>query len=275
MKSVEVKHGNLPLVLAIPHSGNYIPEEILNTITEPAKQLIDTDWNVHRLYDNLLPGTTVIKALFHRYVIDANRDPSGSALYPDRPTTALCPLTTFDGDSLYLSRQEPNESEITRRRIAFHIPYHNALRKVLNLARSKHGIVILYDCHSIRSRILNLFPSHPPDFNIGTNDGTTCSPAIENKVRDICEQSDEFSTVVNDRFKGGWTTRNYGQPSKGIHAIQMELAQSTCMLECSPWTYDDKKAQILRQVLARILKALVTIAGELTAKETCQHGYFS
>ena len=113
MKSVEVKHGNHPVVLAIPHTGSYISEEILKTFLEPTKQLIDTDWNVHRLYD----------------------------------------------------------------------------------------------CHSIRSRISNLFPSRLPVFNIETNSG--------------------------------------------------------------------KKAQILKQVLARILKALVKIAGDLTAKETCQYGYFS
>ena len=275
MKVFEIKQGNLPVVLAVPHTGQLIPEEIFRTFTNSAKQLSDSDWNVHRLYDDLLPDATVVRALFHRYVIDPNRDPLGSSLYTDSHTTALCPLTTFDGDPIYLPGLEPEQFEISRRRSEFHAPYHKAIREALQSAQSQHGVAILYDCHSIRSRIPFLFPSQLPDFNIGTVDSSTCALAIENEVRTICEESEKFSTVVNGRFRGGWTTRHYGDPSIGIHAIQMELAQSTYMLEKPPWTYDETKAEILRRVLKRILEALVTMAAQLTTLENYQHGLSS
>ena len=264
MSIVEVEQGNLPVVLAIPHTGNFIPDEIFSTFTDSAKRLNDMDWNVHRLYEGLLPDATVIRALFHRYVIDANRDPLGAKLYKDSESTALCPLTTFEGEPIYLPGLEPEQSEISRRRDDFHTPYHMAIREALQSAQSQHGVAILYDCHSVRSELPFLFPSRLPDFNIGTNDSTTCALAIEKEVRDICEANDRFTTVLNGRFRGGWTTRNYGDPANGVHAIQMELAQSTYMLEEPPWTYDETKAATLRPVLKQILEALVTLASQLT-----------
>jgi N-formylglutamate amidohydrolase len=66
---------------------------------EPLGQTLgDTDWHVDRLYDGLLPGVTTVRANFHRYVIDANRDPSGASLYPGQNTTGLVPVTNFDGE---------------------------------------------------------------------------------------------------------------------------------------------------------------------------------
>jgi len=75
-------------------------------------------------------------------------------------------------------------------------------------------------------------------------------------VHEICLAATEHITILNGRFKGGWTTRNYGQPTANTHDIQMELTQSTDMAEASPWTYDTPRADNLRQLLSNILKAL-------------------
>jgi urocanate hydratase len=68
-----------------------------------------------------------------------------------------------------------------------------------------------------------LFDGQLPQFNIGDNVGATCAPALTTAVEAACIASGD-SHVVNGRFKGGWTTRHYGQPHTGVHAIQMELA---------------------------------------------------
>ena len=134
----------------------------------------------------------------------------------------------------------------------------------LERVRARHGVAILYDCHSIRSQIPFLFDGTLPDFNIGTNNGTTCAPDIETAVQEICAASEGYSTVVNGRFKGGWTTRHYGRPETGIHAIQMELAQSTYLTaEHAPWSYDSAKAARLRAPLTRILQRLADMAPQL------------
>ena len=72
--------------------------------------------------------------------------------------------------------------------------------------------------------------------------------------------------MVNGRFKGGWTTRHYGRPETGIHAIQMELAQATHLTqETPPFDLDPEKAAPLRAALADILHQLAALAADLKA----------
>lgn len=262
MTPVEISRGEGPVVLGLPHTGTWLPDDIRTRLNDRGQGLEDTDWHIHDLYAGLLPGVTTVRASFHRYVIDANRDPSGQSLYPGQNTTGLVPLTDFDGKEIWDS--PPDAGEIEARRAAFHAPYHSALMAELERVRARHGVAILYDCHSIRSQIPFLFDGTLPDFNIGTNNGTTCAPEIETAVQEICAASEGYSTVVNGRFKGGWTTRHYGRPETGIHAIQMELAQSTYLTaEHAPWSYDSAKAARLRALLTRILQRLADMAPQL------------
>lgn len=254
MRPVEVIQGDSPVVLGQPHCGTWVPDDVAAKLNDRGRELADTDWHVDQLYDGLLLGATVVRATFHRYVIDANRDPSGVSLYPGQNTTALVPETDFDGQSIW--DIPPDAAEIEQRRIAFHTPYHAALTAELERVRAQFGFAILWDCHSIRSHIPFLFDGILPDLNIGTNLGQTCHPELERKVVGACEASG-FSTVLNGRFKGGWTTRHYGQPSKNAHAIQMEIAQSAYLeTETAPWVYSKPKADQLRPLLSNILNEL-------------------
>ena len=262
MIPVEVQRGDSPIILSVPHAGTHIPDEIFSQLSARGHKLTDTDWHVHRLYENLLPDMTMVRADFHRYVIDANRNPSGASLYPGQNTTGLVPLTDFDGRPIWNS--EPREDEVAARLADWHEPYHAALEAELSRVRRRHGVAILYDCHSIRSDIPHLFDGRLPDFNIGTNGTASCSPQIERAVGHICQAASSYTYVINGRFKGGWTTRHYGQPEQNIHAIQMELAQSTYLTkEGPPFAYDEEKAQRLRVHLKHILKTLSGLAPEL------------
>ncbi|MEM7561810.1 MAG: N-formylglutamate deformylase [Pseudomonadota bacterium] len=259
---VTIEEGDGPLLLAQPHGGIEIPTEIAKRLNAQGIAMADTDWHITKLYRGLAANATSVSTAIHRYVIDANRDPADVSLYPGQNTTSLCPTITFDGSPIYLKDQEPSQDEIEERQQQFHQPYHDAIRDQLDRIRQQHGYAILYDCHSIRSRVPFLFEGKLPDFNIGTNSGTSCDPAIEAVVSSICENADGFRSVTNGRFKGGWTTRHYGQPEQGYHAIQMELAQSLYMHELPPWEYDDTVAARLRPVLGRILSSLDSILAE-------------
>jgi len=251
--------GEGPLLLAQPHGGVEIPGEILARLNPTGREMADTDWHIGRLYEGLAADATIVNTPVHRYVIDANRDPADRSLYPGQNTTSLCPTTTFDGSEIYLPGQAPSADEIEHRRQLYHRPYHDALAEQLARIRQRHGYAILYDCHSIRSRIPFLFDGSLPDFNIGTNDGKSCAPAVESALRGICQQASDYSWVSNGRFKGGWTTRHYGDPERGYHTIQMELAQCNYMCEGSPWNYDSARADKLRAILAAILQNLTRV----------------
>lgn len=263
MNPVEVTRGDGPVVLGLPHAGTHVPQDVARALNETGRALADTDWHVNRLYDGLLGGATIVRATFHRYVIDANRDPAGASLYPGRNTTGLVPLTDFDGADIWTD--PPDEAEVTRRRAAYHAPYHAALAAELDRVRAAHGVAILYDCHSIRSRIPFLFEGTLPEMNVGTNGGTTCAPAVSAAVTEACREA-PYTDVLDGRFKGGWTTRHHGRPREGLHAIQMELAQSTYLAaESPPWTYDADRARRLRAHLGPLLSRLDRLArsGEL------------
>ncbi|WP_372887239.1 N-formylglutamate deformylase [Shimia sp.] len=260
MTVVSVDRGIGPIILGQPHGGTHVPEAIRARLTRRGRQLADTDWHINRLYDGLLPDATVVQAHAHRYVIDVNRDPAGVSLYPGQNTTALVPLTDFDGHPLWQAGQAPSEDEIAARREAFHAPYHAALAAELARVKSRHGFAILYDCHSIRSDIPYLFEGRLPVFSIGTNDGTTCAPEIAAATHRVCQAAKGYDTVVNGRFKGGWTTRHYGRPDSGIHAIQMELAQRAYMQESAPWDWSEERASALRSHLKSILHGLSDVA---------------
>ncbi|MCA2010961.1 N-formylglutamate deformylase [Cereibacter sphaeroides] len=264
MTPVEVHEGDSPLILGLPHTGTYLPPEIFARLTPRGQVLADTDWHIHTLYEGLVPGATTVRATFHRYVIDANRPPDGESLYPGQNTTGLVPLTDFDGENIWLS--EPDAAEIEARRQQFHAVYHAALAEQVSRVKARHGVAILYDCHSIRSHIPFLFDSTLPDFNIGTANGTACDPRIEALVAEKCLEAEGYTSILNGRFKGGWTTRHYGQPQDGAHAIQMELAQSTHLTtEEPPFAYDPAKAEALRSRLKSILEGLVALAPQLRA----------
>ncbi len=249
----EVTHGTSPVVLAMPHTGTFVPPAIMARLNDLGRTVSDTDWHVHRLYDGLLPNATKVRALFSRYVIDANRDPEGSNLYPGQNSTGLISNTDFDNNPIWIEGQEPTDQDIAERVAAYHRPYHAAVEAELQRVKAIHGIAVLFDCHSIRSHIPFLFEGTLPDLNLGTNSGASCAPEIEAAAVEAAEASD-FTSVLNGRFKGGWTTRHYGRPEEGIHSIQLELAQSTHLVsEELPFDYDPAKAEKLRKTLADML----------------------
>jgi N-formylglutamate amidohydrolase len=63
--------------------------------------------------------------------------------------------------------------------------------------------------------------------------------------------------VLNGRCKGGYITRHYGAPARGVHALQLEMAEAAYMDERPPYAWDAARAQPLAAVLARLVDALL------------------
>lgn len=259
-----VHHGTAPLIVSFPHSGTEIPPDIEPHLTSGWLARKDADHWIDVLYGFARDlGATTIRTAVSRTVIDVNRDPTGASLYPGQYTTTLCPLETFDGQALYRAGREPDAAEIERRRIAYFDPYHAALREQIQRLRTQCGGVVLFDAHSIRSRIPALFAGVLPQFNVGTNGGASCAPQLQAHIERLCERT-KLDWVSNGRFRGGWITRHHGAPAENIHAVQMELAMRGYLHEPAipsesnwPAPLDEDLAANLREPLAAILRACI------------------
>jgi N-formylglutamate deformylase len=204
-------------------------------------------------------GATLLHSQISRTVIDLNRDPSGQSLYPGQATTGLCPKTTFDGEPLYKDGAQPDAAEIDRRRVAYFDPYHVALETQIERLRAQHPAIVLYDAHSIRSHVPRLFDGELPQFNIGSFNGASCDIALTDAIAAQCVGD---SHIINGRFKGGWITRHYGDPKRGIHAVQMELSIRGYADEDGVWPplWDAERAAPMQAKLCSILSSCLDFA---------------
>lgn len=252
--------GDSPLLLSIPHAGGKVPDELSARFNDIGQTLIDTDWHVDRLYpfaEDL--QASVIKAHYNRYLIDLNRSKKDTELYPGLSNSGLCPSHSFFGEPLYKDDNDlPDHDEIQERVKQYWQPYHDKIEEELQRKKMQHGYALLFDAHSIKSRIPNLFDGRLPDLNLGTNNGKACHEKLLRACYIAAEVS-PYEVVVNERFIGGFITRHYGRPDEDIHALQMELIWDLYMDE-DTLAYAPDKAERLSVTLHEIISAFIEAA---------------
>jgi len=247
------KAGTVPLLVSMPHVGTDIPDEVAAQLAPCAAAKADTDWHLAQLYAFAGEmGASTLAARWSRYLIDLNRPPEDSNLYPGQDTTGLCPLDTFGRERLYREGMEPDAAEVARRLQRYWQPYHAQLRAELDRLLALHGRVLLWDAHSIASRVPRFFEGRLPDLNFGTADGKSCSLQLEGAMIQAANSQDRYSFVFNGRFKGGHITRHYGNPAGGVHAIQLEMCQCLYMDEAAPFAYRPERAGAVQPLLRKL-----------------------
>lgn len=259
MSAYDYSLGNIPALISIPHMGLEIADEIKPEMTAAASQIADTDWHLDRLYDFATElGFHRLQARYSRYVIDLNRPRDNRPLYEGANNTELVPSTSFDQQALYLPQHLPTDAEIERRRLNYWQPYHDKLQQTLNELLEKYGVVVLFDCHSIKSMVPRFFDGRLADFNLGTAESAACDEQLRQSLISVLSKQQQYSLAVDGRFTGGYITRHYGDPKHGVHAFQMELSQATYMQEMSPYNYDEQLAHQVQPHLHAMLLAVVT-----------------
>jgi N-formylglutamate deformylase len=252
------KPGKVPLLVSMPHVGIDIPDDVADRLAPCALARADTDWHLAELYgfaEEL--GASTLAARWSRYVIDLNRPPEDTNLYPGLDTTGLCPLDTFGREALYRPGMAPSSDEVERRLQRYWRPYHQQLRAELDRLLAQHGTVVLWDAHSIASRVPRFFEGRLPDLNFGTAEGRSCAPGLEQAVLKVARAQDRYSVAQNGRFKGGHITRFYGQPERHVHAIQLEMSQCLYMNEAPPFDYRPQDAGQVQPLLRHMLESSI------------------
>lgn len=257
MELYKFKRGRAPLLVSMPHTGTFIPEELLGRLTPQGRTLADTDWHLERLYDFLdALGASRLVATHSRYVVDLNRPPDDENLYPGQDTTGVVPVDTFHKEVLY-SGAPPSAAEVLGRIEAYWKPYHAKLAEELSRLKAEHGYVLLWDAHSIFSAVPRFFEGRLPDFNLGTAGGRSCGAGLGERLIACAREAPGFSAVLNGRFRGGYITRAYGRPLEGVHAVQLELSEATYMEERAPFTFREDLAMRVRPHLRNMLQTML------------------
>jgi N-formylglutamate deformylase len=202
-------------------------------------------------------GASLLVPRASRYVIDLNRPPENTPMYPGANNTELCPSRFFTGEPLYRPGLAPDAAETTRRLQAYWQPYHGALRSELDRLRAQHGHVVLFDGHSIKSELPWLFEGRLWDLNLGTADGSSCAPSLRAALAALLGSQQRYTQVVDGRFKGGYITRHHGRPAEAVHAVQLEMCWSCYMHEAAPYAWDEARAAEVQPLLRALLQALL------------------
>ena len=254
--------GDTPLLVSVPHDGRRVPEEQQRRMTAAGRQLPDTDWDVARLYSFAEDaGASMIVASYSRYVVDLNRPSTDAELYPGQLATGLCPVETFAGEAIYADGAAVDDAERRERVERYWRPYHDRIAATLDGLRERHGYALLWEAHSIPSRVPRLFDGELPVLNLGTYEHRSCDRRIADAVMRVATQSG-YESVRDGRFKGGFITRHYGAPSRRVHAIQLELAQRAYMDEATR-RFAGAKAAALRGTLSALLDTYLKTAADV------------
>ena len=259
----EFNPGKVPLLVSIPHAGTALTPEVEAGLSEAARPLPDTDWHIPELYDFVHAlDASVLVGNYSRMVIDLNRPADDKPLYATA-TTGLYPETLFDGTPAFLPGKTPSGQQRKAALENIWQPYHQQLQTELERLKAEHGYALLFDAHSIASRIPRLFEGKLPDLNLGTNSGHSCDELIEEHLVACMANQKQFSWVANGRFKGGYITRAYGNPAQGVHAVQLELAQYNYMDEEAPFGWRQDRAAQLQPLLEELIRTMLTCARQI------------
>lgn len=244
----------IPVVVSIPHTGTGMPDSVAARFASARmRNLPMTDWHLHKLYD-FLPelGIATIHAEFSRLVIDLNRAPDSSQLYPGRFETGLVPTETFDGERIF--SEPPAAQTIEALRQQYHEPYHDRLSGLLRDKVAKFGRVVLVDAHSVASRANRVHGALADDIYLGDRDGSTCEPWLTGLMVESFTVAG-LKVSQNNPYKGGFITSHYGQ-LPDVDAVQIEMCQRLYMDEDHPQEFVEESWEKMKKVLVTLFANL-------------------
>ena len=251
--------GTAPLLVSLPHVGTHLPEALRTRMVGRALQVEDTDWHLAELYDFVRAcGASLLVPRASRFMIDLNRPPENTPMYPGVNNTELCPTRFFSGEPIYLDGQAPDDAEVQARLASHWRPYHDALRAELARLKSAHGHAVLFDGHSIKTELPWLYEGRLPNLNLGTASAASCDASLRAALMAVLAGQSAFSHVTDGRFKGGFITRHYGQPTLGVHAAQLEMTWDSYMDEAPPWVWRPERAAGVLPVLRALVNTMLT-----------------
>lgn len=243
---LEPDHWRGPVVFNSPHSGNVYPGDFLTTSRlDMAVLRRSEDSFVDQLVAGVVTrGYPLMRAHFPRCYVDVNREPyeldprmftgrlpSFANTRSMRVAGGLGTVARVVGDAQEIYDQRISVDDALQRIESLYKPYHRALRKLVTKVHQDFGAAILIDCHSMPSASGR--DDRPrADVVLGDRYGTSCVAAVMDTVETTLRERG-YSVSRNKPYAGGFITEHYGNPSAGLHAVQLEINRALYMDERS------------------------------------------
>jgi N-formylglutamate amidohydrolase len=231
-----------PLVFDSPHSGSRYPRAFLAASRlDPLTLRRSEDAFVDELF---LPcvalGAPLLRARFPRAFLDLNREPFEldprmfDGPLPDyantrslRVAAGLGTIPRVVGDAQPIYRERVAVADALARVAALHRPYHQRLAGLIERTRTRFGVAILIDCHSMPS---TLAEAGAVDIVLGDRFGASAAPWVVEALESALLASG-YRVRRNKPYAGGYITEHYGLPAAGRHAVQIEVNRALYMDE--------------------------------------------
>lgn len=233
------------VVFASPHSGRDYPWSLLrSTVLDDLAIRSSEDAFVDQLFECAPQfGATFLKAGAPRAFVDLNRssdelDPAlieGVRRRGHNPRVAsglgVIPRVVANGRAIYQSKI--SQLEAKQRLDHYWYPYHNQLQQLLDEAVRHHGRAVLIDCHSMPHEAVQGIArsgAKRPEIVLGDRFGAAASGDVVDRV-EAAFIAAGFVVSRNAPFAGAYVTQAYGRPTRGQHAVQVEIDRAIYMDE--------------------------------------------
>lgn len=259
-----------PVVFASPHSGSDYDSTFLQASVLKGRQIRSSeDAFVDQLFaDAPRFGAPLLAAVKPRAFLDLNRaveelDPALIEGVPRRgqnPRVAsglgVIPRVVANGRAIYRGKLPIGEAN--RRIDCFWHPYHSALQGLLTQAHDRFGQAVLIDCHSMPHEAVATMPARwgaVPEVVLGDRFGSSAGAAVMDRI-EAAFIGAGLRVARNAPFAGAYITQTYGRPSRGQHAVQVEIDRSLYMDEArvQPNKNFDAFKALLAQVTCEIVQ---------------------
>lgn len=252
------------ILFASPHSGNVYPQAFRDASILSAAQLRrNEDMFVDRFVAGAVcSGAPLLSARFPRCYVDVNRAPDElPQAWCDTPIketvraqAGIGVVPTHIGERSPIYRKTPSRTDVQARLTQLYHPYHNALRALIEEAKTRFGQALLIDCHSMPG--FAPMGSRRPDMILGDRFGRSCHPETLSTLRQIL-QSEGFSVAVNYPYAGGYVTEHYGQPDTSVEVVQIEINRDLYLnpVTLAPKRGYDSVMERMTRIVAQVIDA--------------------
>lgn len=258
-----------PVVVASPHSGRHYPAAFLRASVLDARVVRSSE---DAYMDELVSaapslGAPLIAAEYPRAWIDLNRSPDeldpgviegvGRVMQTPRISSGLgvIPRVVANGRAIY--RGKITRAEAEARIAQVWQPYHTALDGLMRTAQAGFGEAVLLDFHSMPHEAMDAVArpgQRRPEVVLGDRFGASAAGEVLDALEDgFLRQG--LSVIRNAPFAGAFVTQQYGRPSRGWHAVQVEIDRALYMDErlVRPSADFDAVRRIVTAVIERVI----------------------